>query len=104
MTELLLDAAGRRRSPATMPGLHAGRPPNGGDGGRSPTLRAASTAARPPRRDRLRGRAAHRHPAPDWVTKDIDNAEIIEAVHARHAPMGCGERLAPSVALATAPL
>ena len=27
MTELLIDAAGRRRSPATMPGFHAGRPP-----------------------------------------------------------------------------
>jgi len=27
MTELLLDAAGRRRSPATMPGFHAGRSP-----------------------------------------------------------------------------
>src|SRR5215203_4818567 len=27
MNELLLDAAGRRRSPATMPGFHAGRPP-----------------------------------------------------------------------------
>jgi hypothetical protein len=27
MTELLLDAAGRRRSPATMLGFHAGRPP-----------------------------------------------------------------------------
>ena len=27
MTEPLLDAAGRRRSPATMPGFHAGRPP-----------------------------------------------------------------------------
>src|SRR3954447_10041954 len=26
MTELLLDAAGRRRCPATMPGFHAGRP------------------------------------------------------------------------------
>jgi site-specific recombinase XerC len=25
--EVLLDAAGRRRSPATMPGFHAGRPP-----------------------------------------------------------------------------
>ena len=24
---MLLDAAGRRRSPATMPGFHAGRPP-----------------------------------------------------------------------------
>jgi integrase len=27
MSELLLDAAGRRRSPATMPGFHKGRPP-----------------------------------------------------------------------------
>jgi hypothetical protein len=28
MTDLLvLDVAGRRRSPATMPGYHAGRPP-----------------------------------------------------------------------------
>src|SRR4051812_5266168 len=27
MDEVLLDAAGRRRSPATMPGFHAGRPP-----------------------------------------------------------------------------
>ena len=27
MPELLLDAAARRRSPATMPGYHAGRPP-----------------------------------------------------------------------------
>jgi integrase len=27
MGEVLLDAAGRRRSPTTMPGFHAGRPP-----------------------------------------------------------------------------
>src|ERR1051325_11738803 len=27
MSELLLDATGRRRSPATMPEFHAGRPP-----------------------------------------------------------------------------
>ena len=27
MSELLLDCAGRRRSPATMPRFHAGRPP-----------------------------------------------------------------------------
>lgn len=27
MSQLLLDAAGRRRSPATLPGFHAGRPP-----------------------------------------------------------------------------
>jgi hypothetical protein len=28
MSELLLDRAGRRRSPATMPGFHQGRPPH----------------------------------------------------------------------------
>ena len=28
MPELLLDAAGRRRSPGTLPGVHAGRPPH----------------------------------------------------------------------------
>ena len=27
MSELLLDAAGRRRSPVTLPHFHAGRPP-----------------------------------------------------------------------------
>jgi integrase len=27
MSTVLLDAAGRRRSPATMPGFHCGRPP-----------------------------------------------------------------------------
>jgi hypothetical protein len=27
MEPVLLDAAGRRRSPATMPGFHTGRPP-----------------------------------------------------------------------------
>ena len=27
MSEPLLDRAGRRRSPATMPGFHVGRPP-----------------------------------------------------------------------------
>ena len=27
MSSVLLDAAGRRRSPATMPGFHTGRPP-----------------------------------------------------------------------------
>jgi hypothetical protein len=27
MSQLLMNAAGRRRSPATMPGFHAGRPP-----------------------------------------------------------------------------
>jgi site-specific recombinase XerD len=35
MSKVLLDAAGRRRSPATMPGFHAGRPPRN-KGGRYP--------------------------------------------------------------------
>lgn len=35
MSQVLLDAAGRRRSPATLPGFHAGRPPRN-KGQRSP--------------------------------------------------------------------
>lgn len=35
MSKVLVDAAGRRRSPATMPGFHAGRPPRN-KGGRYP--------------------------------------------------------------------
>ena len=31
MPNVLLDAAGRRRSPATMPGFHPGRPPRNKD-------------------------------------------------------------------------
>src|ERR1700749_3532924 len=31
MSQPLLDAAGRRRSPATLPGFHAGRPPRNKD-------------------------------------------------------------------------
>jgi hypothetical protein len=56
MSELLLDRAGRRRSPATLPGFHAGRAP-GNKGLRYPAdppkieeiiavMRAAATAAR----------------------------------------------------------
>jgi hypothetical protein len=53
MSELLLDRAGRRRSPATKPGFHAGRSPvNKG----------------------LR------------YLQGIDNAEIIDTVHARPTP------------------
>jgi integrase len=63
MTELLLDAAGRRRSPATMPGFHAGRPPRN-NGHRHPAdpptveeIVAVMRAARDGRRHgcRLRG-------------------------------------------------
>src|SRR5215213_3495696 len=82
MPELLLDAAGRRRSPATLPNFHAGRPPRN-KGIRYPAdppnieeivavMRAAGdgvhgkTAARPDRRAlarrpaHLRGARTHR--------------------------------------------
>ena len=74
MSELLLDRAGRRRSPATMPGFHAGHAP-GNKGLRYPAdppkveeiiavMRAAGDGgARPPPtrtdRDHVAGRAAH---------------------------------------------
>ena len=41
MSELLLDAAGRRRSPATLPEFHAGRPPRN-KGMRYPRIRRRS--------------------------------------------------------------
>jgi hypothetical protein len=41
MSELLLDRAGRRRSPATLPGFHAGRPP-ANKGLRYPPIRPPS--------------------------------------------------------------
>jgi hypothetical protein len=66
MSELLLNRAGRRRSPATMPGFHAGRPP-GNKGLRYPAdppkveeiiavMRAAGDAAHG---RRLRGLIEH---------------------------------------------
>jgi len=178
MSELLLDAAGRRRSPATLPDFHAGRAPRNkgirypadpptveeiiavmrgagdgvhgrrlhglivvlwraglrihealalaeadldarrgsllvrrGKGGRrrplgappprppdrrAATLRPAPAAPRPRRRDCARGLAADRHPTPtrphhlgitSIYLQGIDNAEIIDTVHARRAPM-----------------
>ena len=51
MSELLLDAAGRRRSPATLPEFHAGRPPRNkrmrypAD---PPTIEEIVTVMRPP--------------------------------------------------------
>jgi hypothetical protein len=46
MSELLRDRAGRRRSPATMPGFHAGRPPRN---------KGLPYPADPPKVDTLRG-------------------------------------------------
>jgi len=62
MSELLLDRAGRRRSPATMPGFHAGRPPRN-KGLRYPAdppkveeiVAVMRTAADGPHGQRLRG-------------------------------------------------
>jgi hypothetical protein len=61
MFELLLDAAGRRRSPATMPEFHAGRPPRN-KGMRYPadplTIEEIITVHAPRRRRRPRAPAA----------------------------------------------
>jgi hypothetical protein len=46
MSKVLLDAAGRRRSPATMPGFHAGRPPRN-KGRRYPADPPASARSSP---------------------------------------------------------
>ena len=46
MSELLLDAAGRRRSPATLPQFHAGRPPHN-KGMRYPPTRRRSRRSLP---------------------------------------------------------
>ena len=57
MSELLLDAAGRRRSPATLPDFHAGRAPRnkgdplpreGGSGESVVLLGASRVEKRPP--------------------------------------------------------
>jgi hypothetical protein len=65
-----LDAAGRRRSPATLPGYHAGRPPRN-KGVRypadPPTVEEIVAAAVAERARRAAGRAAvlhHRRPDP----------------------------------------
>lgn len=46
MSEVLFDAAGRRRSPATMPGFHAGRPLRN-KGVRYPAIRRRSKRSSP---------------------------------------------------------
>ena len=51
MSELLLDAAGRRRSPATLPDFHAGRPPRNKGSATPPThqpSRRSSPSCAPP--------------------------------------------------------
>jgi integrase len=131
MSDLQLDRAGRRRSPATMPGFHAGRPPrnNGlrypadppkveeiiavmlaaGDGAHGRRLRglivilwraglriqealALTEADLDQRRGSLlvrRGKGGRRSNLgiTSVYLQGIDNAEFIETVHARRAPM-----------------
>jgi integrase len=109
--ERLLDAAGRPRSPATMPGYHAGRPPRN-KGIRYPAdpprveeivsvmrreapFRSSPASSRACRRDGSGGCAAHviqrqlGH-ADLGVTsiylQGIDNTEVISAVHSRRPP------------------
>jgi integrase/recombinase XerD len=68
MSELLLDRAGRRRSPATLPGFHAGQ---------APGKRVCAT--RDLGHSNLGTTSAY--------LQGIDSGEIIETVHARRAPM-----------------
>jgi hypothetical protein len=68
----LLDDAGRRQSPGSMPGFHSGRPPrNKGALPRGPTngrgdrhVEVRAVAAAKSARNGARGRTADRHPAP----------------------------------------
>jgi integrase len=79
MSQLLLDAAGRRRSPATLPGFHAGRPPRN-KGRRYP--------ADPPTIIVIQRQLGHTSLGVTSIyLQGIDSAEIIDAVHARRAPM-----------------
>jgi integrase len=118
MSEMLLDRAGRRRSPATMPGFQAGRPPRN-KGLRYPAdppkveeivavMRTAVAAGVRRRFAPHQLRHAHavemaREGVPLVVIQrqlghrnlgitsvylqGIDNAEIIDTVHTRRAPM-----------------
>ena len=70
--------------------------PHGGDGWRSPAFRAAPTTPRPCRRDGTRGLPLiviqrqlgnSNLGITSIYLQGIDNAEIIDAVHARRAPM-----------------
>jgi len=96
MSELLLDRAGRRRSPATMPGFHAGHAP-GNKGLRYPAdppkveeiiavMRASGDAAHDQCRPRVAPLMTHSS-GPTVYLQGIDSGEIIETVHARRAPM-----------------
>jgi hypothetical protein len=78
MSEVLLDRAGRRRSPATLPGFHAGQAP-GNEGLRYP--------ADPPKVEEIvaiviQRQLGHSNLGITSVyLQGIDSGEIIETVH-----------------------
>ena len=63
MESMLLNAAGHRRSPATMPGYHRGRPPRN---------KGEQYPADPP--------------TVEEIVAVIDSSEIISTVHGRPSP------------------
>ena len=79
MSEFLLDRAGRRRSPATLPGFHAGQ---------APGKRVCAT--RDLGHSNLGTTSAYLQGIDSTTSaylQGIDSGEIIETVHARRAPM-----------------
>ena len=91
----LLDGAGRRRSPATLPGFHAGRPPRN-KGFRYPpdpprVEEIIAVMRRAGETDLAEGdprQLGHVNLGVTSVDLDgIDTAEIIDTVHNRRAPM-----------------
>jgi hypothetical protein len=95
MSELLVDRAGRHRSPATMPGFHARRPPRN-KGLRYPAdppkveeiIAAVELAREGVPLIVLQRQLGHSNLGITSVyLQGIDNAEIIETVHARRQPM-----------------
>jgi integrase len=120
MFELLLDRARRRRSPATMPGFHAGRPPRNkglryppnppkveeiiavmrpaGDGGHGRRLRGLIV---------IMWRAGLRTPGiarsqrgRSWSTPRLTSGPVREGrapSRARHGPRGDGNRFSPGL-------
>ena len=85
MSEMLLDRAGRRRSPATMPGFHAGRPPRN-EGLRYP--------ADPPKVEEIVAvmrRRQRARPTPAWLDRGplAAGLRIQEAVGLEEGPRCC---------------
>jgi hypothetical protein len=74
-----LDSAGRRRSPATLPGYHAGRPPR--DKGRLYPAEGLPLNV-------IRRRLCHANLGTTSIyLQGIDTEEIIATIHARRAPL-----------------